>query len=444
MGSSRGRRDGRRAVAAAGVSIAACAALVACSGGEGPTLLRGAGERAVVPVAEAAGADHVVAATWRAGLAALATGEDERGAVVSPASLVVALAMLAEGASGPSVAALDGALGASGDDRTAAVAALVAQLARYEGDPALVRAKDLPATPMVHLATQVVLDDGVTASGPYLDRLESGYGAGVLVTDLASEAGVRRLDGWVRENTGGLVQRTAATPDPSLVLVLQDAIALAAAWQTPFVPAMTTDQAFTTGAGDRVQVPMMHGTVTARYAEVDGWRAVRLAYSGDGSSPGLWADVLLPPEASAAATDPTGADPAAVAAVVAALAAAGEGEVVVALPRLDVTMSLDLVPALERLGLGALLTPATAGLDGMLVDPPGPPYVGQATQQAVLRVDEAGTRAAAVTELSMMAGAAPAAPPHEIVLDRPYLLAIEDGSTGWPLFLASVLDPSAA
>lgn len=65
---------------------------------------------------------------------------------------------------------------------------------------------------------------------------------------------------------------------------------------------------------------------------------------------------------------------------------------------------------------------------------------GNRGQQAALTVDEAGTRAAAVTEIGVMAGSAPMEPPHELVLDRPYLMAIEDGSTGWSLVLAAVLD----
>ena len=93
------------------------------------------------------------------------------------------------------------------------------------------------------------------------------------------------------------------------------------------------------------------------------------------------------------------------------------------------------------MGLGHLLTPETAGLDGLLVDPPGPPYVGQAWQQAVLQVDEEGTRAAAVTELGMMAGSARVEQPIQFVVDRPYLFVVADSGTGWPLFLASVLDP---
>ena len=88
-----------------------------------------------------------------------------------------------------------------------------------------------------------------------------------------------------------------------------------------------------------------------------------------------------------------------------------------------------------------MTSPETAGLGGLLVDPPGPPFVGQAVQQAVLKVDEEGTRAAAVTEIGLEAGSAPVTPPAELLVDRPYLFAVGDTVSGLPLFLAAVRDP---
>lgn len=451
---------GRRGTGLVGLVVGALA-LGACAGGGGGGTVTippggdrsahglqvGTGSRVEVSLEQVGAADAVVAATWRAGFAALAASDEPGGAVVSPASLVVALAMLAEGASGASAATFDQVLGASGDARTDAVNALSAALARWEGDPSLVAAKHPPETPMVHLANQVVVDDDQTIAEPYLDRLVTGYGAGVLVTDLSSGAGKKDLDAWVAKNTGGLVEESAIQPASDLVLVLQNAIALAARWSTQFEANLTHDAPFTLPDGDRVDVPTMHQNSWYAYAELDGWRALRLEYapsSADAGNPaaGLHADVMLPPEGSSAAADPATADPATVAALTAALDAAEPGtDADLALPKLDMTTKVNLLASLQAMGLGHLLTPETAGLDGLLVDPPGPPYVGQAWQQAVLQVDEEGTRAAAVTELGMMAGSARVEQPIQFVVDRPYLFVVGDSDTGWPLFLASVLDP---
>ena len=59
-----------------------------------------------------------------------------------------------------------------------------------------------------------------------------------------------------------------------------------------------------------------------------------------------------------------------------------------------------------------------------------------------LRVDEAGTEAAAATAIVMDTAMAVEAPePVEIALDRPFLLAIRDRDTGAILFLGRVVDP---
>lgn len=395
----------------------------------------GTGERVSVALDRADGRQGVVAATWRAGFAALAASDDPAVRVSSPASLVTALAMLGEGATGDAVAAFDAALGAPGDARTDAVDALTGALARYEGDPAVVQEADLPTTPVVHVANQVVVDDGQRLAEPFLDRLRRGYGAGVLVTDLSSPAGKRDLDAWVARNSGGLVRQSAVQPDPQLVLVLQNAVTLAAAWQRPFDPSDTSDAPFAVPGRAGVSVPTVHQTGTFALAEVDGWRALRLPYTAD-----LHADVLLPPEGSPQAADPATADPATVAALVAALDAARPDTVSVALARLDATTKTDLLPAVRDIGLGRLLDQDTADLGGLLVDPPGPPYLAQAWQQTVLRVDEAGTRAAAVTELGVAASSAVVAR-QSFVVDRPYLFVVGDGESGWPLFLAAVRDP---
>lgn len=58
----------------------------------------------------------------------------------------------------------------------------------------------------------------------------------------------------------------------------------------------------------------------------------------------------------------------------------------------------------------------------------------------MLRVDEEGTVAAAVTEI-MAALSAVLLPPVEMTVNRPFALRIVDVETGWPLFHAVVNDP---
>jgi serine protease inhibitor len=413
---------------AAGLLAAGLLAVAGCGGAAQGTALRGEGEVRVVPIASAQALPSVVDATRRIGVTTLATASRDGNIVVSPSSLAMALAMLTEGARGDTLDALETMLGAAGEQRRDAIAALRGALLAYDGDPAVAAGKELPDRPIIHLANQVVVDDEYEPSLAYLDALVDVFDAGLQTTDLSSQAGMDVLSAWIRQHTGGLIKETAMQPSPDLRLVLQDAVLLAARWQTPFASNGTAPRPFTLPDGSQVEAEAMAAMEQWRFAEVDGWQAIRLPYVE-----ALHADILLPPE---------GVDPAEVSADLlarasAALDAAAPGLVMLSLPTLDVGPDkVDLMEILPAVGAPVLCrdAPDLSGIG------PGDLCVLQAAQQAVLRVDEEGTVAAAVTEIGVGETAAPM-PEHELHFDRPYLFTIAHTETGWPLFLAAIRDP---
>ncbi|MCL2423535.1 MAG: serpin family protein [Micrococcales bacterium] len=383
----------------------------------------------------------VVAASWALGVQAL-RASGETNVVVSPSSLVTALAMLGEGAVGAAEAApFDAALGASGADRTDAVVALLEALRRYDGDPAAVQG-DLPATPVLHTAQQIALDDDAKAAPTFMDRLSLQYGAPALVTDLSSPAGIAELSAWVKDNTGGLVEASGIVPDPENFAVIQDALVLAAAWEQPFDPADTYNADF--HVGDQVvQVPTMHAELSVSVNKGGGWQAVRLRYSDT-----LSADLVLPlgcdcpPDATCECPeypevhDPRLIDPQTLADLLTALDDVPVRTVRLSVPVLDLATTTDLMDLLEIVGIDREHPLSGVRADGE------PVVVTQAVQQAVLEVAEDGTRAAAVTEIAVVPKSAPLPDQVEqIRFDRPFLLVVRDGTTGWPVLLASITDP---
>ncbi|MFI6423521.1 serpin family protein [Promicromonospora sp. NPDC050880] len=418
-----------RPARAAAAGLAAVLALTACGPAADEGLVRSDAARTVVALADAPASADAVTATEHLGLLALrATQEPEENALVSPASLSFALALLAEGARGRTTASLDAALGAAGEDRTTAYNALAGALTRYDGDPAVVQDDELPDRPLLHLANQAVLDDGLAVEQDYLDALATSFDAGVQRTDLGSGAGKAVLDAWVREHTGGLIKRSAIEPDAALRLVLQNAVLLAAPWETPFQEDLTRDVDFTGPAGTQ-PTSMLHGTEAWAYAERDGWAAVRLPYTE-----AFHADVLLPP----AGADPAQITPDALDALTRALDGGSPRSVELTMPTLELRPPvLDLAPALEEAGLGGLF--GEPDLSGITTAEPL--RLSQAMQQAYLRLDEEGTVAAAVTELGVETSGAMPEEAVRMLVDRPYLLRIAHTETGLPLFLAAVRSP---
>jgi serine protease inhibitor len=420
----------RRSTASTVAAATAVLTLAACGPGPDEGLERSDAERLVITPADAPASADAVAATEELGLLALrATAEPEENALVSPTSLTFALALLAEGARGETATSLDAALGASGADRTSAYNALASTLARHDGDPDVAQDDELPDRPVLHLANQAVLDDELAVEQGYLDALATAFDAGVQRTDLGTDEGKRVLDAWVNHHTGGLIEESAIEPDPMLRLVLQNAVLLAAGWDTPFQESATSDQDFT-GPDGTAPTEMLHGTQPWAYAENGGWAAVRLPYVD-----AFHADVLLPP----AGTDPAEVSSETLESLTTALDDAPARAVELAMPTLELEPpTLDLAPALDEAGLGGLYD----GPDLSGITTTEPLQVSQVWQQAYLRLDEDGTVAAAVTEIGVeTSGAIPTEPAARLTVDRPYLLRIAHTEMGLPLFLAAVRSP---
>ncbi|MPV88538.1 serpin family protein [Georgenia ruanii] len=410
-------------------------ATATCGGPDDGVTLQSDVPREHVAVVDAAGVPDVVAATTELGAELLAGAPPRQNAVISPASLTVVLSMLAEGARGATAAELDGALGASGEVRTAAVNALLTELSQHEGEPSVASDDKLPHRPVLHLASRVVVDDGMDVQDAYLDRLAAGYGAGVASADLSGASGKAALDAWVAHHSGGLIEHSGIEPDESLRLVLQNSVLLAAAWTAPFDPQLTSTDPFTTGSGARVGVPTMHRTGEVAYTADGPWQAVRLPYVD-----GFALDVVLPSKGRSPASL-TGDEWAALGAAL----RTGETatDVVLALPSVHLTSAVDLADGLRDAGVRAVWSPATADLRGIAETDDGAPlYLGVVGQQVTLSIDEAGTVAAATTEAGMMSGAMlEPARPVEMTVDRPFAVRIVHVPTELPVFMAVVNDP---
>lgn len=80
--------------------------------------------------------------------------------VSSPSSLLVALAMLRAGASGETAAELDAVLGLPQDRPDEAMNALLASLAKFDGDPGAVDEDNPPRKPVMHAASGLFVDKG--------------------------------------------------------------------------------------------------------------------------------------------------------------------------------------------------------------------------------------------------------------------------------------------
>jgi serpin B len=217
-------------------------------------------------------------------------------------------------------------------------------------------------------------------------------------------------------------------------LVLASAVYLKAAWTEPFPERATADAPFYPDGRDKpaLTVPMMHGIASRAYLRGDGYQAVLLPYRDIN----LAMAVLLPDGPLTALRPKLAA-----AGLGGLLAGAARHQVTLSLPRFRLEAAFNLIPALRRLGVAAAFGD---NADFGEITEAAPLRIGTVAHKAYVDVDEHGTEAAAATAVVIRAAAAMRPPPAvTMVVDRPFLFAIVDSTTGLPLFLGQVSHPVA-
>ena len=193
----------------------------------------------------------MVAATRALGLSILADNATET-IVTSPASTVIALSMLGSGATGDAEAEFAAVLGVGGQTRDEAANALLGTLKPFSADLDEIDLEDLPSDPQIHLANQMVLNEGFTPEAEYSESLQKWFGVVIATMDLSSASGKKYLDAWVRANTAGLIEESAIEPSSGLRLVVQNAVLLVSQWQEPFDAGSSGPADFTLPTGEVV------------------------------------------------------------------------------------------------------------------------------------------------------------------------------------------------
>jgi serine protease inhibitor len=360
-------------------------------------------------------------------------GRLDRGTnlVFSPASVYIALSMAAAGARGETASQMDTVLhqspGAARGNGVNSLDQALAALSRTWKDPA-----GTEHEVRLNIANAPFAQSGMQLQQDYLDTLASRYGAGLRLVDYRNDpAGATRLiNEWISDRTEKRIPKLLDSLDPMTRLVLVNAIYLKAPWQDPFTASQTADAPFERLDGSTVNVPTMDGSIGARYAEGDGWQAVELPYA-DGS---LAMTIVVP---SDLATFEDALDSRQFASIVDALSTS---EVHLSLPRFETETREDLTDLLVALGMPLAMDPGAADFSGITTEESL--FITGVIHQANITVDEKGTEAAAATAVVMGASAMPEEF-KELKVDRPFIFALRDTSTGAILFLGRIVDPSA-
>lgn len=355
--------------------------------------------------------------------------------VFSPASIAIALTMVRAGAVGVTGTEIDDVLHI--EDPAAIHRAMNALSRALEARSGTFDVNGEQREVTLSIANSLWGQSGLAFEQPFIDTLAAEYDAGLRVTDFVADPDGSRttINEWVSDETRdripNLLPQGSITSDTRLTLV--NAVYLKAPWATQFSEESTLDRPFTRLDGSTVEVPMMAARLTAPYAAGEGWQAVELGYVG-----GELALLLVVPDAEGLAAVEGSLPAGLLDEVIATLTGA---EVDLQLPRWDIETAAPLADLLAELGMP---TAFTDGADFSGITRETALAISAVMHQANITVDENGTEAAAAT--AVVVGVTSAPEPTDVVelhVDRPFLFALRDTTTGAITFLGRVADPSA-
>ena len=330
--------------------------------------------------------------------------------LVSPLSVLTALALAQNGAQGNTLAQFEQALG--GLDRDT----LNAYMRAY--------CDFLTESDELKIANSVWTDSGAEAKRAFLQKAVDSYSAQLFSAPLSDPKTVESINSWVKKNTDGMIPKIIEKADRYAVMMLVNAIAFDAKWETPYKRSDIERLEFTSYSGSKKKTDFMCSTENI-YLKDGGAVGFMKPYKN-----GRFAFAALLPDEN------TGIDD-----YVASLSgdklmkifssAKRGNEVNVKMPKFRAEYSTQLIDTLKKMGVKDAFDNKTADFSSLVENRDA--YIATVVHKTFIEVDEKGTRAAASTlvgadTMSLME-------PYSVCLNRPFVYMIVDTETNLPLFI---------
>jgi len=350
----------------------------------------------------------------------LTKDDPQENIFISPTSIEMALTMLYNGAAGKTNAAIAKTLGINEltlKEVNDANLALRTQL--KSSDPKVV----------LNIANSLWGQVGIKFKPDFLDSNKKFYGADITTLNFSDAASPERINNWVNDKTNGKIKKVIEMLDPSMLLVLINAIYFKGKWSIEFDKAKTKDLPFTLLDSTTKDVPMMTQHGDYQYYEDEKIQAISLPY-GKGR---MSMYIFLPKASSSLAEFVSGLDEKTWTDLSSQFRYQ-KGDIT--LPRFTFEYSQTLNEALLNLGMDN-----TFGDADFSKMSDSPAFVSGVIHKTFVEVNEEGTEAAAVTAVIMATAMANEPEPFSMIVDRPFFCAICDNETGAILFMGAVTEP---
>lgn len=345
------------------------------------------------------------------------TVSEKENVLVSPYSVVQALAMTGNGADGVTKEEFENVIGGGID---------FDELNKYlytqrTGQPNDEKCKLLTANSVWTRND----DERISPYPEFLQKVVDYYSAELFKAPFDEET-VKEVNKWVDTNTDHMIPKIVDEIDPSTVMMLINAVTFDAKWQSPYFKENVLEHDFTNYNGTVQQAEMMFSDEYS-YLEDENATGFYKYYQG-----GRYAfAVLLPNEDITVVDYVKGLTPESLHNV---LSNPQEDYIRAGLPKFSYDYGRELSEILADMGMPSAFDNADFSKLA-----PQSVFISKVIHKTHIDVFEEGTRAAAVTVVEANDGC-PVPPEKEIILDRPFVYCIVDTETYLPVFMGTLMN----
>ena len=349
--------------------------------------------------------------------------EEGKNTLISPLSVLYALAMTANGADGETLAQMEQVLGMDVDNLNSYMLAYL---------DLLPESKDYKMS----LANSIWFKDdpNFLVEQSFLQTNADYYGAGAYKA--AFDEGTRNdINNWVKEHTDGMIPEIIDEIPDEAIMYLVNALAFDAKWADVYEEHQILEGRFTMEDGTRQDVDMMHSeeytyleddlaTGFIKYYKDRKYAFVAML-PNEGVTVSQYVDSLTGEHLRELLNNPQ------------------DLTVFASIPKFETEYGIEMSEVLQEMGMtdafdwqvADFSKLGTYNVDGMNI------CINRVLHKTFISVSEQGTRAGAATAVEMVAeGAMEIVEFKEVVLDRPFVYMLIDCETNLPFFIGTMMN----
>lgn len=346
--------------------------------------------------------------------------ESDGNVMISPLSVMLALAMTANGADGETKTQMEKVLAGGMSAET-----LNEYLKGYvEGLPSDKKYK-------LSVANSIWFIDNENRLKVKEDFLQknAGYYNAQIYKAVFDSSTLKDINGWVKSNTDGMIKNIIDRIEPDTIMYLINAIAFDAEWNEKYEKNNISDGTFKAENGQKKQAKMMSST-EGKYIETSDAQGFIKDYKD-----GKYSFVALLPNEGIGIDDYV--ESLKYNELLEEVNNPESTQVHAYVPKFSCEYSVSLKKILGEMGMVSAFDSVKADFSALGESANGNIFIGDVIHKTYISVDESGTKAGAATVVEMRNGSAPLEP-KIVRLDRPFVYMIMDNSTGLPIFIGAV------